>query len=131
MKLAGKVVVITGASSGIGRALAAQGVTVGTRIPTAVELIEFGRTAIILDGDEVRPKLSKCHELLSFLAVCNGAAAGRDELLNALFDGRADESARSYLRKTVIGVRRVLPADGLTVGDDGRVALAAPHPKVP
>ncbi|GAS91817.1 BTAD domain-containing putative transcriptional regulator [Mycolicibacterium brisbanense] len=107
----------------IGRALAAQGVAVGTRIPTAVELIEFGRTAIILDGFEVQPNLSKCYELLSFLAVRNGAPAGRDELLDALFDGRGDESARSYLRKTVIGVRRVLPPDALSVGDDGRVRL--------
>lgn len=40
---------------GIGRALAAQGVPVPTQIPTAIELLEFGGTAIILDGQEVRP----------------------------------------------------------------------------
>ncbi|MDR3662647.1 MAG: BTAD domain-containing putative transcriptional regulator, partial [Mycobacterium sp.] len=108
---------------GIGRALAAQGVTVGTILPTAVELIEFGRTAVSLDGQEVQPKLFKCYELLSLLAVRNGVPAGRDELLDALFDSRGDESARSYLRKTIIGVRRLLPAGALNVSDEGRVGL--------
>jgi len=109
---------------GIGRALAAQGVAVGTRIPTAVELVEFGGTAIILNGTEARPILAKCYELLGFLAARSGAPASRDELLNALFDARADESARSYLRKTIIGVRRLLPPDAVFVGDDGRVGLS-------
>ena len=109
---------------GIGRALAAQGVVVGTRIPTAVELVEFGGTAIILNGAEVRPSLAECYELLGLLAARNGAPASRDELLNCLFDARADESARSYLRKTVIGVRRMLPPDALSVSADGRVALS-------
>jgi DNA-binding SARP family transcriptional activator len=109
---------------GIGRALAAQGVAVGTQIPTAVELVEFGGAAIILNGTEVRPSLAKCYELLGFLAARNGAPASRDELLNALFDARADESARSYLRKTIIGVRRLLPPDAVCVGDDGRVGLS-------
>ena len=109
---------------GIGRALAAQGVPVPTRIPTAIELVEFGGTAIILDGEEVRPILAKCYELLGFLAAHNGAPASRDELLNALFDARDDESARSYLRKTIIGVRRLLPPDVLSVSADGRVALS-------
>ena len=83
---------------GIGRALAAQGVPVPTQIPTAIELVEFGGTAIILDGEVVRPILAKYYELLGFLAARNGAPASRDELLNALFDARDDESARSYLR---------------------------------
>jgi hypothetical protein len=109
---------------GIGRALAAQGVPVPTQIPTAIELVEFGGTAIILDGEEVRPILAKCYELLGFLAARNGAPASRDELLNALFDARDDESARSYLRKTIIGVRRLLPPDVLSVSADGRVALS-------
>jgi DNA-binding SARP family transcriptional activator len=109
---------------GIGRALAAQGVAVGTQIPTAVELVEFGGAAIILNGTEVRPSLAKCYELLGFLAARNGTPASRDELLNALFDARADESARSYLRKTIIGVRRLLPPDAVCVGDDGRVGLS-------
>jgi DNA-binding SARP family transcriptional activator len=109
---------------GIGRALVAQGVAVETRISPAIELLEFGRTAIILNGTEVRPSLAKCYELLGFLAARNGAPANRDELLDALFDARADESTRSYLRKTIIGVRRLLPPDALSVCD-GRVGLGA------
>jgi two-component SAPR family response regulator len=98
---------------------------VETRISPAIELLEFGGTAIILNGTEVRPSLAKCYELLGFLAARKGAPANRDELLNALFDARADESTRSYLRKTIIGVPRLLPADALSVsGDDGRVELS-------
>jgi two-component SAPR family response regulator len=110
---------------GIGRALGAQGVLVGASIPTAIELVEFGGTAIILNGAEVRPNLAKCYELLGLLAARNGAPASRDELLNCLFDARADESARSYLRKTVIGARRLLPPDALSVSPDGRVAVSS------
>jgi DNA-binding SARP family transcriptional activator len=40
------------------------------------------------------------------------------------FDARADESARSYLRKTINGVRRLLPTDAVSVGNDGRVGLS-------
>lgn len=108
----------------IGRALVAQGFTVGTYIPTHVELVEFGRTAIMLDGTEVRPRIAKCYELLSFLATRNGIPASRDELLNALFDARDDESARAYLRQTITGVRRLLPADAMTTSKDGRVGLS-------
>jgi DNA-binding SARP family transcriptional activator len=108
----------------LGRALAAQGVAVGARICTAIELVEFDRTAIILDGQEVRPRLAKCYELLGFLAARSGAPASRDELLNALFDARDDESARSYRRKTIIGVRQLLPTDAVSVSADGRVGLS-------
>jgi DNA-binding SARP family transcriptional activator len=108
----------------IGRALAAQGAAVGACISTAVELVEFGRTAIILNGTEVRPKLAKCYELLGFLAARKGTPASRDQLLNALFDARDDKSTRSYLRKTIIGVRQLLPADAVSLGADGRVGLS-------
>jgi DNA-binding SARP family transcriptional activator len=108
----------------IGRALVAQGVAVGARISTAIALVEFGRTAIILSGQEVRPILAKCYELLGFLAARKGAPASRDELLNALFDARDDKSAHSYLRKTIVGVRQLLPTDAVSVGDDGRVGLS-------
>ncbi|OBG28532.1 BTAD domain-containing putative transcriptional regulator [Mycobacterium sp. 852002-51057_SCH5723018] len=107
----------------IGRALASQGVAVGTHIPTTIELLEFGRTAIIVDGEDVRPRIAKCYELLGFLAARKGAPASRDELLNALFDARDDESARAYLRQTITGVRRLLPPDAVSICE-GRVALS-------
>lgn len=108
----------------VGRALVAQGVAVGTRIPTTVNLVEFGRTAIIFDDTEVRPRIAKCYELLGFLAARNGIPVSRDELLNALFDARDDESARAYLRQTITGVRRLLPDDAMTTSKDGRIALS-------
>jgi DNA-binding SARP family transcriptional activator len=108
----------------IGRALAAQGVVVGTSIPTAIELVEFGRPAIIINGDEVpRPRIGKCYELLGFLAARGGAPASRDELLNGLFEARDDQSARSYLRQTIIGLRQLLGAESVT-SEDGRVGLS-------
>lgn len=108
----------------VGRVLAAQGISVGTRIPTAIELVEFGSIAIKLDGNEVRPRIAKCYELLSFMAARNGAPVSRDELLNALFDARDDESARAYLRQTITGVRRLLPESALTTSKDGRIGLS-------
>jgi DNA-binding SARP family transcriptional activator len=108
---------------GIGRALTAQGVTVPTQLCTAVELLEFGRTAVLVDGTQVRPSLAKCYELLGFLAARNGAPASRDELRSALFDARDDNSARSYLRQTLGGVRRLLPPGAVLTCPDGRVGL--------
>jgi DNA-binding SARP family transcriptional activator len=108
---------------GIGRALAAQGVAVPTHICTAVELVEFGATALIVDGKQVRPTLAKCYELLGFLAARNGAPVSRDELRNALFEARDDESARSYLRQIIRGVRRLLPAGAVVDRGDGCVGL--------
>jgi DNA-binding SARP family transcriptional activator len=108
----------------IGRALAAQCVVVGTHIPTAIELVEFGRQAIIINGQEApRPRIGKCYELLSFLAARGEASVSRDELLNGLFDARDDESARSYLRQMVVGLRHLLGADSVTC-EDGRVGLS-------
>jgi DNA-binding SARP family transcriptional activator len=108
----------------IGRALTAHGVAVGTSIPTAIELVEFGRPAIIINGQEApRPRIGKCYELLGFLAARGGAPASRDELLNGLFEVRDDQSARSYLRQTIIGLRQLLGAESVTC-DDGRVGLS-------
>jgi hypothetical protein len=44
----------------IGRALAAQRVAVPTRIWTAIELIDFGRTAILFDGTDIGRGIRKC-----------------------------------------------------------------------
>jgi DNA-binding SARP family transcriptional activator len=108
----------------IGRALAAQGVAVGTSIPTAIELVEFGRPSIIINGEEApRPRIGKCYELLGLLAARRGSPASRDELLNGLFDARDDKSASSYLRQTIIGLRQLLGPDSVTC-EDGRVGLS-------
>jgi len=43
--------------------------------------------------------------------------AERDELLDVLFEGRADDSARAYLRQAARWLRTVLPPDGVVSGE--------------
>ena len=93
----------------LGRALIAQGTPVAAQIRAAVELREFGRCAIVVDGVERRPRIAKTYELLAYLAVSRDARADRAELLDALFDGRSDDSTRAYLRQAVRRLRSVLP----------------------
>jgi LuxR family transcriptional regulator, maltose regulon positive regulatory protein len=108
----------------LGRALAAQGVAVGPQLGAVIELHEFGRRAITVDGVEVRPRIAKAYELLAALAAAPGRAVGREALLEGLFDGRADESARAYLRQAVHRLREVLPAGVELVADASGVAFA-------
>ena len=107
----------------LGRALIAQGTPVAAQIRAAVELLEFGRSAIVVDGVERRPRIAKTYELLAYLAVSREARAGRDELLDALFDGRTDDSTRAYLRQAVRWLRSVLPQEDAVIADRGAVQL--------
>ncbi|HEY2717904.1 MAG TPA: BTAD domain-containing putative transcriptional regulator [Solirubrobacterales bacterium] len=70
---------------------------------------DLGRAVIVVDGAEVRPRLGKSIVLLSFLATLEQPRAPRSRLLEVLFDGRADESTRAYLRQVLNRVREVLP----------------------
>ena len=108
----------------LGRALIAQGTQVAARIRAAVELLEFGRCAIVVDGVERRPRIAKTYELLAYLAVSRDARADRAELLDALFDGRSDESTRAYLRQAVRWLRSVLPHEDAVIADRGTVQLS-------
>jgi DNA-binding SARP family transcriptional activator len=94
----------------IGRALMGRGALASTALDPVVRVREFGEPALEVDGHEVPLKLAKSYELLSFLAT-NGRRATRDELLEALFGGRTDDSARSYLRQALNRVRQALPDD--------------------
>jgi DNA-binding SARP family transcriptional activator len=107
----------------LGRALIAQGTPVAAQIRAAVELLEFGRSAIVVDGVERRPRIAKTYELLAYLAVSRDARAGRAELLDALFDGRSDDSTRAYLRQAVRWLRSVLPQEDAVIADRGAVQL--------
>jgi DNA-binding SARP family transcriptional activator len=78
-----------------------------------VQLLEFGRLAIMLEGEERRPPIAKSYELLAYLLTRPHHRAERDELLDALFDARVDDSTRSYLRQAVHRLRSVLPPDGV------------------
>jgi DNA-binding SARP family transcriptional activator len=115
----------------LGRALRAQDVAIELPFSARVELREFGEPAILVDGVAVaRPRIAKSYELLAYLARGARPAATRDELLSVLFDGRTDDSARSYLRQAVHQLREVLPdevrlasdASGVSLGDSLRVS---------
>jgi DNA-binding SARP family transcriptional activator len=90
---------------------------------SSVQLIEFGDCRILVDGEEARPRIAKTYELLAYLAAAGPEPqADRGELLDALFDGRADESSRAYLRQAVRWLRQVLPEDSVH-GEKGVVRL--------
>jgi ATP/maltotriose-dependent transcriptional regulator MalT len=103
----------------LGRSLIAQGIAVGASVAaSSTLLVEFGRCALLVDGHEQRPRIAKSYELLAYLATARPAwEAERDTLLDALFDGRADDAARAYLRQAVRWLRHVLGDDRVVVED--------------
>jgi ATP/maltotriose-dependent transcriptional regulator MalT/DNA-binding SARP family transcriptional activator len=100
----------------LGRVLQAEEVIWHPGLVPRVHLLEFGQPALLVDGQEVFPKLAKSIELLSFLAY-NDRHASRTELLNELFEGRTDEATRSYARQAINKLRNVLPPDSPLVVD--------------
>jgi ATP/maltotriose-dependent transcriptional regulator MalT len=108
----------------LGRALLTRGVSVDGAGGTVIELREFGRLAVLVDGVEVQPRISKSLELLALLAAREGGLT-RDQALDALFDGRTDQSARSYLRQALHRLREVLPDGQAPELAEGRIQLPA------
>jgi DNA-binding SARP family transcriptional activator len=106
----------------LARALLAQQVTVPFLPRASVELREFGQRVLLVNGEEARPRIAKTYELLALLASRAPAEVERSELLDTLFDGRADASARSYLRTTIQWLRHCLP-EGAVIADGGRVKI--------
>lgn len=102
----------------VGRVLMARGVPVPRRRAATVRLAEFGRTPVVVDGREVRPRIAKSFELLAYLTAASSHEGEREELLGALFDARADNSTRAYLRQAVHRLREVLP-DAVELGLEG------------
>ncbi|AGP52251.1 hypothetical protein M271_03100 [Streptomyces rapamycinicus NRRL 5491] len=88
-------------------------------------LEDFGPVRLAVDGREVHPRLAKSVELLAYLLDRPSASARRRALLDALFPGRSDTTARSYLRQAVYRLREVLP-DGLSLRQDGDVYRLTP-----
>jgi len=99
----------------LGRALMSRGTSAVHVAPNdrAVQIVVFlhdlGPPRLVVDGVEVRPRIKKSYELAAYLAARGCTEVERDELLGALFDGRADESTRSYLRQAAYQLREVLP----------------------
>ncbi|MCW3004558.1 MAG: transcriptional activator domain protein [Conexibacter sp.] len=109
---------------GLGRAIVARGAVLEVRVGVTLELQDLGRPQLRVDGEERRPRIAKTYELLAFLAGAPDKTATRDELLDALFDGRDDASTRAYLRQAIGQLSRLLPdADALSSAG-GLVRLA-------
>jgi DNA-binding SARP family transcriptional activator len=108
----------------LGRALTARVAGIGDVLGAAVHVAEFGRTAITLNGCEVKPRLAKSVELLALLAN-RGEQVTRAQLLDALFEGRRDDSAASYLRQAILHLRKAVPDVLETEGGTGLLRLAS------
>ena len=93
-----------------------------------VELREFGAPELLIDGVPTpRPRIGKSYELMAFLASRRKPQASREELLAALFGGRTDQSARSYLRQAVHQLREALPGQLTIVSHAGSICSRAPR----
>lgn len=109
----------------LGRALMVRGVELGDVLAASVHVTEFGRTAVLTNGEEVALRLKKSYELLAYLANSGREGIPRQELLEMLFEGRGDEAAGSYLRQAVLRLRRAVPDVLRTEAAAGRLALSA------
>ncbi|WP_433782121.1 winged helix-turn-helix domain-containing protein [Actinomycetospora sp. CA-101289] len=91
-----------------------------------VVLEEFGVPELLVDGRPVALRRRRELELLAHLLDRPGRSARREELLDALFPGRDDRGAASYLRQCVHRLRAVLP-DGVDLDRDGeRLRIVPP-----
>ncbi|WP_040829516.1 BTAD domain-containing putative transcriptional regulator [Nocardia jiangxiensis] len=97
----------------------------GTRsLASCVVIMEFGEFELLVNRSAVTPALTKSAELMAFLATTERMSVSREGILDALFDGRSDESAKAYLRQAIHQLRVVLPADTV-LSDRKRVWLNA------
>jgi ATP/maltotriose-dependent transcriptional regulator MalT/DNA-binding SARP family transcriptional activator len=105
----------------IGRALAAAGHDHSTPAGGGVDIVEFGRATVLVEGNEVEIRLRKSYELLTLLASRAPVAVARNELIEVLFDGRTDEAAGAYLRQAMLRLRKAIP--DILASTGGAVAL--------
>jgi DNA-binding SARP family transcriptional activator len=114
----------------LGRALAGHEPPPPAARRAHVRLIDFGSPTILVDDEEQRPGLAKSVELLDYLCLHRGEPLSRERLLDALFDGRADDSARSYLRQALARLRALLPDPTWLAGDGTLTTLDPDAPVV-
>jgi DNA-binding SARP family transcriptional activator len=113
----------------IGRDLSGQGLPVAVSAHL-IDLAEFGQRKLTVDGEISKPRTAKSYELLAYLLATPSRTASRSGLLDALFDGRNDDSARAYLRQAIRWLRMALPenvilAEGSVVRVDPATVLRA------
>jgi DNA-binding SARP family transcriptional activator len=85
-------------------------ITAAGRTPRLI-LKDLGEPELQLDGETVTPRLRKSVELLAYLLASPDHEAGRQELVDALFDSDNEAAGRSYLRQALYRLREVLPDD--------------------
>ena len=90
-----------------------------------VLLEEFGVPELLVDGRPVALRRRKELELLAYLLDRPGRSARREDLLDALFPGREDRGAASYLRQCLHRLRAVLPG-GVDLDRDGELLRIVP-----
>jgi DNA-binding SARP family transcriptional activator len=106
----------------IGRSLAARP-RVGPQAGTPrLTLRDMGAPALFAGAEERRPRIAKSYALLAYLLHARGTAT-RAQLLDALFDGRADGSTRAYLRQAAHVLRQVLPPGVELLGEGDAFVL--------
>ncbi|MFF7160788.1 BTAD domain-containing putative transcriptional regulator [Streptomyces sp. NPDC008086] len=105
-------------------ALSAARPVAGCAVPR-LTLEDIGPVRLVADGREVHPRLAKSVELLAYLLSRPAASARRNALLQALFPGKSDATARSYLRQAVYRLREVLP-EGLSLLQEDDVYRLTP-----
>jgi DNA-binding SARP family transcriptional activator len=86
-----------------------------------VHLRDLGVPALVIDGEQRHARIGKSYALCAYLIHVGGRAT-RDELLEALFDGRLDDSSRAYLRQANQVLRGLLP-DGIELLREGDMFL--------
>ncbi|MFD8685716.1 BTAD domain-containing putative transcriptional regulator [Streptomyces sp. NPDC059651] len=89
-------------------------------------LEEFGDPVLTVDGQPTSLRLSKSVELLSYLLGARRAVS-RQELLDALFDGRDNAAGRSYLRQALYRLREVLPGELVPHQEGDRFHFTCPE----
>ena len=107
----------------LGRALLARRARVDVPVGPSLEFRDLGRPRIIVDGVPQHPRIAKAYELLAFLTSRPACSATREELLDALFNGRDDASTRAYLRQAITQLARALPDKDAVASTDGVVSL--------
>jgi DNA-binding SARP family transcriptional activator len=94
-----------------------------TVVAPGLELRDIGDFELRADGQVIDLRLRKAYELLAVLAAAGDYQLQREQLLDLLFDSRADDSARSYLRQAIALLRGAIPAPGQLNSVNGTLQL--------
>ncbi len=97
----------------IGRSIALHGQARVLSPSPLAHLRDLGAPVLLCGGEERKARIAKAYALLAYLLESDGKAS-RVELLDALFDGRDDNSTRAYLRQAAQTLRAMLP-DGIVL----------------